>query len=142
MEENTRGEPVAQTNQRRQNKANHYTLTLEIDVLPKSYNQLMSKHWRVRHKESVYWKKLIAYLTLGKRPVKILTKAKLNLTRHSSACPDPDGLVSTFKYIIDGLVNCGVLEDDNFGVIGMPSYNWVKSKRKDQKITILVEEIL
>ena len=73
--------------------------------------------------------------------MKPLSRAKLTLTRYSSVCPDPDGLVSSFKSVLDGLVECGVLENDRFTNIGMPTYAWEKAPKNEGKAKVIVEEI-
>jgi hypothetical protein len=60
------------------------------------------------------------------------------LTRLSSTEPDFDGLVSGFKVILDSLIKCGVLEDDNPKVIGHPTYAWEKCKKGEGRIRIEV----
>lgn len=69
-----------------------------------------------------------------------LKKAKLTLTRHSARPCDFDGCVSSFKSILDGLVEHGVLADDNMNVIGQPTYKWEKSPPRKGFCTIVVEE--
>lgn len=55
--------------------------------------------------------------------------------------PDYDGLVGSFKYVVDGLVKAGVIVDDKTSVIGDSKYNWVKSKKIDQRIEVEIEPI-
>lgn len=80
-------------------------------------------------------------VVLHGQPAAPLEKAKLTLERHSSVEPDFDGLVSSFKFIIDGLVDCGVLIGDKTSVIGRPDYQWVKASPKKGKIVVIVEEL-
>ncbi len=68
-----------------------------------------------------------------------LKKAHLTLTRHSSIRPDSDGLVSSFKHVIDGLVDTKIIVDDDYKTIGMPTYLWEKAPAKKGYITIKVE---
>lgn len=70
-----------------------------------------------------------------------MAKAKLTLTRYSSKEPDFDGLCSSFKNVIDGLVEAGVIIDDKMSVIGQPTYAWVKCPPKKGKIKVVVEEL-
>lgn len=67
-----------------------------------------------------------------------LKKAQLILTRVSAVSPDSDGLVSSFKWVIDGLVRAGVLVNDGYGNIGMPEYRWEKGSRGQGKIRVVV----
>lgn len=117
-------------------------LDIEIPGLPKRTNNSQSS-WRARMAESRKWKMLVAdFVILGKRrPPKPLTKAKLTLTRRSSVRPDSDGLVSSFKHVIDGLIAAGVIANDRYENIGMPTYLWEKAPRNKGSIRIVVEEM-
>ena len=119
-----------------------YTLKLELPGLPRMTNPSGRKnHWRDRHKESQKWKELVALSVGRNKPPHPLKKAKLKLIRYSSVSPDPDGLVSGFKHIIDGLVSCGVLYNDKMENIGMPHYDWQRTSPKKGKVSIEVEEV-
>jgi hypothetical protein len=74
------------------------------------------------------------------KPTTPLKKARVTVVRHSSVAPDYDGLVSGAKSVIDGLVECGVLEDDSLAHIGMPSFSWEKCKKGEGRLTITIEE--
>lgn len=117
-----------------------YELLLEIEDLPKTTNSIGRLHWAIKAREARKWKNYIHLYAGSNKPSKPLQKAKLTLVRYSSKSPDPDGLVSSFKHVIDGLVEAGILIDDNYDVIGMPKYLWSKVKAKEGKITVLVEE--
>jgi len=122
-------------------------LKFTLPGLPKMTNPSGAKstHWRVIKAERDLWMVSVCNMVkyLGKIGVPLpespLKKARLTLTRHSSVSPDPDGLVSGFKAIVDGLVLAGVLENDRFSNIGMPDYRWVKAKKGEGMVTILVE---
>lgn len=119
-----------------------YRLEFELNALPKMTNPSGSRstHWRFVKLEKDKWKMMVKIaLRAHNLPATPLSKAKLTLTRFSSVSPDPDGLVSGFKTIIDSLVHCGVLENDKFTNIGMPQYLWVKAKPKEGKVRIVVE---
>ena len=118
-----------------------YELEFEINDLPKTINAIGYMHWTVRAKEIKKWHGLVRCASNGKLPDAPLEKAKLILTRFSSKCPDSDGLVHSFKSVIDGLRKSNILSDDNFGVIGMPEYKWEKAPPKKGKIKVKVEEI-
>lgn len=119
-----------------------YRLEFEIVGLPRMTNKSgKSGHWRVLHSEATLWKQLTGWaVRKHSRPPTPLKHARLTLTRHSSAAPDSDGLVSGFKHVIDGLVEAGVLENDRWINIGMPTYRWSKAPMKAGKITVVVEE--
>lgn len=117
----------------------NYRLEFEIMGLPKTTNAQTSMHWAQKAKMTRYWHQMVALAVGPNRPPKPLSKAILTLTRFSSRCPDPDGLVSTFKHVIDGLVRYSVLKDDRYENISMPIYKWEKTGTKNGKIKVLVE---
>ena len=75
------------------------------------------------------------------RPPQPLTKAKVTITRHSSRCPDYDGLVSAAKSLLDGLKLAQIIEDDNMNVIGRPEFKWEKCSPKSGHVVITVESV-
>jgi Holliday junction resolvase RusA-like endonuclease len=118
-------------------------LEFEIEGLPKMTNTLR-KHWAVIQKERAKWKRLVAQACLNEKDCaarirKPLTQAQVTITRFSSTAPDYDGLVSAGKAILDGLVEAGVIVDDNVSVIGQPKYLWEKAKPKMGKVRVRVE---
>lgn len=103
-----------------------YRIRRTIDVLT-PLNSARNKHWRVKQKEREAFALLVAASTLGARPDAPLQRASVWCVRRSTARPDYDNLVESFKIVIDALVRCGVLADDSPEVIGVPSYSWQQS---------------
>lgn len=68
-----------------------------------------------------------------------LKKAKVTLTRYSSGTPDFDGLVGSFKHVLDALVGAGLLIDDNPKVIGQPTYLFKKCSGIQSKVVVKVD---
>lgn len=119
-----------------------YRLEFRINVLPSSTNSIGRKHWTIKAKEAREWKTWVALMAKSKGlPKAPLKKANLTLTRGSSVAPDADGLVSSFKHVIDGLVYAKVLENDRMDNIGMPDYRWEKAPQKNGWISVVVEEV-
>jgi hypothetical protein len=117
----------------------NYLIVFELEGLPRMTNASGRKtHWAIKAKEAKDWKRKVLLVTGPYRPKEPLKKARLILTRFSSSSPDPDGLVSGFKHIVDGLVECGVLANDKFENIGMPDYRHVKCKRGEGKVKVEV----
>lgn len=116
-----------------------YELEFEINDLPKTINAIGRMHWSVKAKEAKKWNTIIATEILSKGSCKQLSKAKISLCRYSSHCPDADGLVSSFKHVIDGIVRSGLIPDDSYRTIGMPFYEWIKAKKKEGKIKVRIE---
>ena len=112
-----------------------------IGDLPKMTNRTAGKQWFSRHKERVKWQRLVEEQCVLTEITNLkLNSAVLTLIRHSSKAPDSDGLVSGFKPVIDSLVKCGVLVDDNYKIIGMPNYKWeYRPKKLGGMITVRIE---
>lgn len=107
-----------------------YSLRFDLPGLPRMQNPSgRAQHWAVMNKEANEWKSAVRLAVHGKAPSAPLKFAKLKLTRHSSVMPDPDGLVSGFKRVVDGLKLAGVIEDDSMLNIGMPHYVWEPTPR-------------
>lgn len=118
-----------------------YEFEFTIQGLPPTTNSMGRAHWAVKAKAAREWKGLVA-LSVGRhKPKAPLLKAKLTLTRYSSSEIDPDGLVSSFKHILDGLVFSKVIVNDKLSNIGMPAYFWHKCKKGQGKITVKIEEL-
>lgn len=59
-------------------------------------------------------------------PPEPLKRVRVECVRHSAARPDHSNLVYSYKPVIDGLIRCGVLSDDNPNVIEEEKYRWEK----------------
>jgi len=118
-----------------------YRLFFVIHSLPKTPNSLLQKHWRANNAEAKKWKRLVWSECLGQMPEKTLEKAKITLKRYSSSEPDFDGLVGSFKHVLDGLVESRVILNDKMSCIGAPIYSWEKVAPKNGRIEITVESI-
>lgn len=117
-----------------------YEIEFQIPGLPKTINGLSGKSYHVVRKDRLKFKNLVWMAVREKLPRAPLKSAKLICVRGSSVAPDYDNLVSSFKAPIDGLVEAGVIEDDNLGVIGVPSFHWEKAKKGHGYIRIRVLE--
>ena len=119
-------------------KYKHRTIILG---LPKMINASSRNSWRAVYSERKKWKALVLKSFFWVRPKQPLEKAKVSITRFSSKCPDYDGQVSAGKAILDGLVEAGIIIDDNMNVIGAPEFKWMKAKPRMGCVEIVVEEI-
>lgn len=117
-----------------------YEIEFSIPGLPKRTNNNHTS-WRGRMAEARKWKRLIAEHVAFHllKPTSPLKKAKLTLTRISTIEPDYDGLVSSFKHVIDGLIQAEIIENDKSANVGIPEYKWQKGKRNQGRIVIKVE---
>lgn len=104
-----------------------YALLLTLHGLPKMANQLLRGHWRVKHAHAMKWKLAVSLACHGRLPARPLERANVSIVRCSSVRPDFDGLVSSGKPLLDGLVEAGVLADDTHAVIAQPEYAWEKA---------------
>lgn len=117
----------------------HYIFEFEIPGLPKTTNSGGRDHWKAKAREAKKWKSMVAIVV--SKPPSPLTKARLTLTRCSSGECDFDGLVSSFKHVIDGLVDAGVIVNDKFSAIGQPTYQMEKASPGKGKIKVKVEQL-
>jgi Holliday junction resolvase RusA-like endonuclease len=117
-----------------------YRLELELIGLPKTVNGPHGS-WQRAAAERKKWRSLVEQATLGKRPSKPLDTARITLTRLSSNEPDYDNLAASFKSVVDGLRDAGIIVDDKKKNIGACIYLWEKTSPKNGKIRVLVEEI-
>lgn len=119
-----------------------YTVVFEIVGLPKMSNQLLRGHWGAKAGHADKWKLAVAKaLRILNRPPQPLASAALTLTRVSSVEPDYDGLVSSFKHIIDALVEHGVLVGDKRKHIGVSKYLWERGPKSHGKVRVEVREV-
>jgi Holliday junction resolvase RusA-like endonuclease len=117
-------------------------MTLEITIhdLPpmlNGSNGLKRMHWSKYTKIRNKWQLLIMEQTRER----IKGQVRIEFERHSSRCPDLDNLYSSFKVIGDSLKNCGVIEDDNQGIVVSLDAKWVYSKQKEAKTVIRIEKV-
>ena len=121
-----------------------FFLKLELPGLPRTTNANSRGKLRDRLREKRLWKRTVWLLVReqGGPPVEPIKQAALKLTRFSSAEPDYDGLVSSFKHVIDGLVESGVLAGDKRVHIGVPDYQWVRCPAGKGKCTVEVNEVV
>lgn len=117
-----------------------YRLEFEIPGLPKLLNGSVG-HWSQVAKERKAWRSASCLIAKSKRPLTPLRKAKLTLTRCSTTKPDVDNLAASFKGVIDGLKDAGVIWDDRDDVIVERLYLHEKAPQRKGKIKVLVESV-
>jgi hypothetical protein len=117
-----------------------YRLEITLAGLPRTTNSNVGG-WRSKWGHSRIWrKKIAAAIDSTQRPTQPLKKARITLTRYSSRRADFDGLVSSFKHILDGLIDACVIADDSHDVIGQPNYIWQKVGQNKGHVRVLIEE--
>lgn len=117
-----------------------YRLEFTLPGLPKIITNGNQGNWRAKHFGKKEWQIKTANMSriIG-IPYVPLTKALVTLIRYSSVEPDYEGLVASFKPILDGLVRGGVIIDDRMSVIGKPTYDWEEAPPRMGRIKVLVE---
>jgi Holliday junction resolvase RusA-like endonuclease len=101
-----------------------------------------NQHWRAvwaqRAKCKALIKEQVRFLEKPKTP---LTRCRIIFARYSSRVSDFDNRVHSFKGILDGLVEAGILIDDNDEVIIDRAYPAYKASPKFGHIEIIIEEV-
>lgn len=118
-----------------------YELTFELPGLPPTTNSGGRAHWAAKVKVATRWKVAVLSAVRNRAPLAPLNKARLVLVRHSGSEPDFDGLVSSFKHVVDGLVDGRILHDDKPSVVGCPEYRWERAPRGKGKISVRVTSL-
>lgn len=116
-----------------------YVLDFELAGLPSTANSHRS-HW-VAGANRKKWRKAVELRTFMQRPPSPLSSCRITCTRFSSSEPDYDNLVQSFKPVIDGLKDGGIIQDDKSSVVKERKYLWEKAKAKAGRIKVLVEEV-
>lgn len=118
-----------------------YTLEFTLPGLPRMSNSLLRGHWRAKHGHAMTWKRAVWRACWQLAPKEPLERAKLTLVRCSSVEPDFDGLVSSMKHVIDGLVEARIISNDKSANIGVPEYKWERAKPAKGCVKVKVEEL-
>ena len=117
-----------------------YRLEIELTGLPKGPN-CGHQHWTRVNAERRKWRLMVGWMVATKKPPTPLTACRITCTRHSSQPMDFDNLAMSFKPLIDGLVESGIIKDDNQGVILDRKYLCQTAAPKAGRVSIVVEEI-
>lgn len=118
----------------------NYTLHIKLPGLPKLNNSHYS-NWRIAMAERKKWRTASAWACLGKKPTSPLKRCSITCIRFAfGKKPDFDNLVISFKSIIDGLKDAGIILDDSSDVIIERKYLTEKAPAKAGWVEIIVEE--
>lgn len=115
-----------------------YALEIELEGLPHLQSGTWG-HWATRRKHDAGWKERIGWEArrLGGKP--LLTDAHIDCIRFSAVEPDYDNLVASFKPLVDGLVEAGILVNDSPSRLTR-TYAWCNASRSKGRIRICVKE--
>ena len=115
---------------------------IPISLLCPSPNRALRMHWSRR---KVLKKKWTQYFLEHRHKFDIpIKKCRLILTRgyvNRRHRLDPDNLTASFKYLIDAMIDAGILEDDSADVVVSLECRQVKQKRKDHCIRVYVDDL-
>lgn len=117
-----------------------YTLEFEIPGLPPTQNG-SHKGFRAAAKIRKEWRMAACVSAKSRRPPSPLKKVKLWVTRCSSVRTDFGNRVGAAKPILDGLVDAGIIDDDNDDVIIEQHYLHENVAKGKGKMRVRVEEI-
>lgn len=120
---------------------NKFQLEVQAPFLPKLPNRLLRQHHtKITAEKNLVYGMMQVALGGKPRPKCALLAAKLTLIRHSSQKPDWDGLVGSFKFVIDYLVHCKILNNDDPDTIGESKCLWEKVKPNEGFIQVIIAE--
>jgi hypothetical protein len=124
--------------------ASKYRLEIELRGLPPLQTAApKGVHWATAWRIARRWKRDVALaVSAGGRPAAPLARARVRLTRCSAQEPDPDNLASSFKPLLDALVESCVLEGDTpeHFVGRRPEYAWQWAARGAGHVRIEVTQ--
>lgn len=127
-------------------------INFKIKQLPPMLNSYMAMPWYKKKQVRDLFGRLI-YFAIDRKIFKEIqqkpfSKYKVCLERQSPREPDYDGLVGSFKLVIDQLTfplakkkyGFCLLEDDKYKNTGQWDVRWVKTSKKDQCISVRILE--
>lgn len=100
---------------------NPYHLKIVLNGTPKATNDILGHSYWKKHNNAVLWKKKVKSVVYGLIPESPLELVTLTLTRKSNRFLDYDGLVASFKPVVDSLVENKILKNDTYKITG----NWI-----------------
>ena len=119
-------------------------MTIVINEIPPSNNKFMGKgsvknHAHDYQQRKKYWAWLIMAAVGRNKPKKPIKRASVTITYYfpNLIRRDPDNYSG--KFINDGLVNAGILEDDSFNNVNLSLRG--KLDRDNPRTEITIEEI-
>lgn len=113
---------------------------------PPSPNVRERLHWSARNRLNVEiaWRVLIGVQLSQKSPSRpSYDKVIIHATRYCIKFMDRDNFIGSLKPVIDGLVACRVIPEDNTSVVWLGDMDQKRVRKKDeQRLEIRVEEKL
>lgn len=121
-----------------------YRLEFSLPGLPNMPNEFRRGGHYSRHRHDRKWQAdLTTIIRASRKPLPIAPLERFEITamRFSSSEPDFDGLVASFKCIIDGLRELKVLKDDKMSNTGQWKCLWFKAAQKAGFIRVCIQEV-
>ena len=105
-------------------------------------NEIINKsktHWAEYRKMKESYDEIVSFYATQQR-IKFFKSVKLEITYYrKDKRTDPDNIVVAKKIILDGLVQAGVLEDDNWSIVKGFKESWEVDKKSPRTEIILKE---
>jgi|SRR6056297_2387254 len=97
-------------------------------------------HWSNYHEIKKDYDDIVSFYA-QQQGIKFFEKVKLNITYYmKNKKKDPDNLCAAKKFILDGLVKAGVLEDDNWDIVKEFNETW-EVDRENPRVEIELLEV-
>jgi hypothetical protein len=118
----------------------NFRLEIFVPHLPPTVNVFMRMNFmeRKRRFDDIY--SLVYFASYKKKPKQPLKKCTITLIRFGTKYLDYDGLVGSFKPVVDGLIKSEVLFDDSYPITGPWNVDQRIVSKKEVGISIIVEE--
>lgn len=89
--------------------------TLRLEGMPMNLNTYRNAHYFQLNKEKQEWEAIVA-VAVNQQEIKPVDRCRIQMDFYfkDKRRHDPDNYACCAKFILDGLVKAGVLEDDNF----------------------------
>ena len=113
-------------------------IKITIPEIPPSLNKILRMHHHERHAENQKWQALVAYFDNRKKRGEPLKRAQVTITYYFPDARRRDSDNYAGKFLLDGLVNAGIIEDDSFNHVSLLIAG--KVDRANPRTEIVVEE--
>lgn len=119
-------------------------IKFEIRPNPRSPNKRERAHWTVRHRagKEIAWKVWVGVLLQKKgRSVPKFELVEIHAKRYAIRLMDRDNFIGSLKPVIDGLVTCKVIGDDDPQTVHFGTMEQIKVRSlAEEHLEITVEE--
>jgi hypothetical protein len=123
-------------------QTNRFHFEVQIFELPemRANGRLARAHWALIHKHTTKWRMAVQMELIAQGAARVgpWSRVAIECTRASVREPDFDNLVSSFKPLIDGIVDSGLIEDDNSKVIVAREYLWTPAPRGKGWVKVVI----